>query len=254
MIKLLQKLRFYINNLRQNRFSKKRKKELALTTHKSKVQHLTPTVKCTKKWYGNSYGGFYINPELLSKNSIIYSFGIGKDVSFDKACIKNHGCRVFGFDPTPKSIKYIQDYPPSKLFSFFNYGISEKTSGIVPFFLPTNPKATSGSLLNTEVVNSNNTINVTMKTFKDITSELKHKHIDVLKMDIEGAEYDVLANILTSEVTIDQILVEFHDRLFNLETFKSTEITKKMQENGYHIFACSISYEEVSFIHERKLN
>jgi len=46
-----------------------------------------------------------------------------------------------------------------------------------------------------------------MKTFDDITRELGHNHIDVLKMDIEGSEYDVIGTILASPVTIDQILV-----------------------------------------------
>lgn len=252
-MKLLQKLRFYINDIRQNRFSEKRKKELAISTNKDKVKHLKTTVNCAKKWYGNSYGGFFVNPDLLNSNSIIYSFGIGKDVTFDKTCIKNHSCRVFGFDPTPKSINYIKNNPPSELFKFFDYGISATISGTTTFYLPTNDRATSGSLLNTEVVDSQKAIDVKMKTFATITKELNHNHIDVLKMDIEGAEYDVLETILNSDVTIDQILIEFHDRLFDMEFFKSKEITEKLIENGYQIFGCSISYEEVSFIHKRVL-
>lgn len=56
-----------------------------------------------------------------------------------------------------------------------------------------NKNGTSGSMLKTDAVNANENITVMMKTFSDITTELGHTHIDVLKMDIEGAEYDVLA-------------------------------------------------------------
>jgi FkbM family methyltransferase len=41
-----------------------------------------------------------------------------------------------------------------------------------------------------------------MKTLKDIMNELGHEHIDVLKMDIEGSEYDVLENILNENISV----------------------------------------------------
>ncbi|GIS18490.1 MAG: hypothetical protein CM15mP120_04060 [Pseudomonadota bacterium] len=40
--------------------------------------------------------------------------------------------------------------------------------------------------------------------------DLGHDHLDVLKMDIEGAEYAVLDDMLQSNILPDQLLVEFH--------------------------------------------
>ena len=40
--------------------------------------------------------------------------------------------------------------------------------------------------------------------------DLGHDHLDVLKMDIEGAEYAVLDDMLQSDILPDQLLVEFH--------------------------------------------
>jgi FkbM family methyltransferase len=250
----LQKLRATINSIRQEYKSAARKKTLSLETPQEKVAHLNKTVDCPTAWYGNSYGGFFINPALVNSNSTIYSIGIGKDITFDLKCIEKHNAQIFGFDPTPKSINWLKTLNLPKNFKFFEFGISAKESGTETFFLPATKHGTSGSLLKTNAVNANNSITVNMKTFADMTSELGHKHIDVLKMDIEGAEYDVLESILNSPVTIDQILVEFHDRLFDMDIFKSTEIVAKMKSKGYHIFAASISWEEISFIHERKLN
>jgi len=39
--------------------------------------------KGPKTWYGSPYGGFYVDPTLLDENSVVYSFGIGEDISFD---------------------------------------------------------------------------------------------------------------------------------------------------------------------------
>ena len=51
-----------------------------------KVSHLRKNIKCNYVWYGNTYGGFNVCPELINKNSIIYSFGIGEDRNPDCSC------------------------------------------------------------------------------------------------------------------------------------------------------------------------
>ena len=104
-----------------------------------KVNHLKKGVKCKHIWYGNRYGGFYVCPEFLNENSIIYSFGIGEDISFDRTIIENHNCHVFGFDPTPKAINWVNSQNVPAKFNFFEFGISNK-SGFVDFYLPKNPE------------------------------------------------------------------------------------------------------------------
>lgn len=251
---MIEKIREHLNSIRLNYLSRKRERVLSQQIDKTKVAHLMKKVDCDHKWYGNNYGGFYINPTVLNSDSIIYSFGIGKDISFDKACMRNHGCKIFAFDPTPKSINFIgkQNLPDS--FTFYSYGITEAKSGVYSFYLPENPKGVSGSLVESEAVSSEKSIEVEMRSFDDIANELGHKHIDVLKIDIEGSEYAVLDKMLDSEVTIDQLLIEFHDRLFDQENYRSKEITTKLNKKGYEVFASSSTYEEISFIHKRKLS
>lgn len=241
-------LRRKINHFTQNSLSRFRKYRLARRIDHEKVAHLDETVTCRKSWYGSSYGGFYLNPDLIDSASIVYSFGIGKDITFDLACIRKHGCNVFGFDPTPKSIDWIKAQKIHPNFHFHEYGISSGHSGPTTFYLPAGAHSTSGSLLRAEELNIVKPVEVMMKSFDDITGELGHSHVDVLKMDIEGAEYDVLENVLKSQMTIDQILVEFHDRQFDQQAYRSKEIVKKIREAGYEIFAHSSTYEEISFI------
>lgn len=254
MLLKLQQLRNKLNSVRLNYKFKKRNAELSKSIDKTKVNHLHKTQDCRAIWYGSSYGGFYVNTDLLNQDSIVYSFGIGKDISFDLCCIKKHGCKVFAFDPTPKAIQFVNIEQPPNAFQFFDYGICASQSGTKTFFLPENSKATSGSLETIKQVSSQNVIQVQMKQFDDIVKELNHKHIHVLKMDIEGSEYEVLEQIINSPVVIDQILVEFHDRMFEQGYAKSKEIVQKMNVKGYEVFAHSNTYEEISFIHKRKLN
>lgn len=245
----VKKFKALLNGNRQNISSLIRKIKMRMFINIKDIEHLKPKYVCKKKWYGNNYGGFYINPDLVDEDSVVYSFGIGKDISFDKQIITSHRCKVFGFDPTPKSIDYIKSIDKEPLFTFFDFGIST-TTGNKKFYLPTNKNAVSASLVYNSIVSSNEFIEVKMKSFEDISRILGHKHIDVVKMDIEGAEYEVLESFINSEVSVKQLLIEFHDRLYP-EELKSKKITDLLYKSGFEIFASSLNYEEISFINTK---
>lgn len=206
-------------------------------------------LKCAKKWYGNDYGGFYIYPEALPARPIVYSFGIGKDISFDETMMHLHEAQVFAFDPTPDSIAWINQENANSSLQFYPYGISAKT-GFIDFYLPKNPLHVSGSVVATSFVDEAQKIKVQMKRLADILAELGHKKIDVLKMDIEGAEYDVIPDILETQVQISQILIEFHGRVLGHQ--KTIEAVELLKKHGYEVFGISERGEEISFINTQK--
>lgn len=198
-------------------------------------------------WYGNDYGGFYIYEEMLNKDSIVYSFGIGEDISFDEAVIKKFGCSVFAFDPTPKSIRWVKNRENPKEFIFHSYGIDEQ-SGIVEFLLPKNDDYVSGSVVNQINVDEKKKVQVPMKCLSDIVKELNHKRIDIVKIDIEGSEYSVIDSILSAPVEIDQILIEIHERFFQDGKEKTNKLFNTLHKHGYKLFGISDGMEELSFI------
>lgn len=212
-----------------------------------KIAFIDIEEKREKQWYGNGYGGFYVDPTLVPDNAIVYSFGIGEDISFDKAIIEKHGSKVYGFDPTPKSINYIKNNNTPEQFYFHPFGIGEKT-GTVTFNLPKNKEHVSGSVYGHKLVDESNAVEVLLKEFKDIVNDLGHRHIDVLKMDIEGSEYAVMEGILNSGIPIKQILVETHERFFDDGLEKGKKFFKQLHDHGYRIFAISDTYQEISLV------
>jgi FkbM family methyltransferase len=217
-----------------------------------KYSYFKKGVKCKSKWYGNTYGGFYAHPNILNENSVVYSFGIGEDISFDRAIIEKHDCKIFGFDPTPKSVSWVNKQNLPENFHFLEYGVSNE-SGFADFYLPKNPEYVSGSIITQSNINVNEKIVVQMKTIQDIMKELGHNHIDILKMDIEGEEYDVIENILDNKVSVSQILIEFHDRFFKDGRDRSYNAIKNLNKSGFEVFAVADSFEEVSFINKNIL-
>lgn len=91
------------------------------------------------------------------------------------------------------------------------------------------------------------------KSFGDIVTGLGHAKIDILKMDIEGTEYDVIEDILDSKVTINQILIEFHDRFFDNGKKKTETAIETLSIKGFKLFAISDSFQELSFVNEELL-
>ena len=62
-------------------------------------------VNCSRDFLGSEYGGYCMCPENIDRDCVVYSFGIGEDISFDLALIQRFGLSVYAFDPTPRSIE-----------------------------------------------------------------------------------------------------------------------------------------------------
>ena len=133
-------------------------------------------------WIGNSYGGFFVNSDMLNSSSVVLSFGIGEDISFDMG-LYNLGVRkIYLFDPTPKSITFVKDSNIPDDIKFFNYGILNNDQ-YQKFYLPKNDDFVSASVIRHSNV-KDNFVNVQFKKLSTIIEELNIRNIDLLKMDI----------------------------------------------------------------------
>src|SRR5262249_7828614 len=160
------------------------------------------------------------------------------------ALIQKYGMTVHAFDPTPKSIQWVkrQSVPPQ--FVLHEYGIAN-CDGEVQFFAPENPAHVSHTVIERKSSSAGG-IKLPVRRLTSIMDEIGDSGVDILKMDIEGAEYSVLEDILQSRIVVSQILVEFHHR-FEGVTIKDTQsAVKSLNEHRYSIFWVSASGEEVS--------
>jgi FkbM family methyltransferase len=205
-------------------------------------------VRVTKEKHGSVYGGWVINPDLISKDSIVYSFGIGNDISFDLSIIHKYGVNVYAFDPTPKVKDWLaaQDLPAE--FIYEGVALSDK-NGNMKFYKSANPNYISHSSV--AINEQDDFVEVPALRLDSIMKDLGHTHLDILKIDIEGAEYPVLKDILDSGVRIDQVLVEFHHFFSAFSKTDTEDITRLMNAKGYKIFYISPNGYEYSFIRQQ---
>lgn len=201
-----------------------------------------------KTLLGSDYGGWTIMPEGLDSSSTIYSFGVGNDVSFDLALIQRFACNVHGFDPSPPVARWIatQDLPASYVFHDYGLGASD---GEISFFAPS-PRSGMFSTSNRHRHVSNSEVKLAVRTLSTIAAALGSTCIDVLKMDIEGAEYDLLPSIVQCPIPIKQLLIEFHHRI-GIGSLKDTVSgVEQLRSAGFQLFHVSETSSEFSFLHQ----
>ena len=183
--------------------------------------------------FGSDYGGYCLDPSLLDATSVVYSFGIGQDISFDLSLIAHCGAQVFAFDPTPEVASWLssQRLPPQ--FHFRPVGIA-RHDGEDTFYLPPRSDWISHSLIRADQYSSQS-VTLPVVRLSEAMRFQGHRRIDVLKMDIEGGEYDVIEEIVGNRIPVTQLLVEFHHRLSSVGTEKTREALARLQSYGMKI-------------------
>lgn len=204
--------------------------------------------------YGNKYNGFRVFEDYLidKKDIIVYSFGIGEDLSFSEEIMRKFEPQIYAYDPTPRAIEYVKHHSLSinKSFHFYPYGLSDKDETVV-FHLPDRTSSEcSGSAISFKHLNKDG-INVQMKSLNTILEENGHKRIDLLKLDIEGSEFKVIQSLIGCNATIGQICLEIHDRFFDDGLLKLQDCLTTMRNLGFILIAISYSEQELTFINER---
>ena len=154
---------------------------------------------------GSAYGGWWIPTELVGADSIVYSAGVGEDVTFDLALIDAFGCDVWALDPTPRSIEFAKGIGDPQ-FHFLPVGIWSEDAEL-RFYAPTRSEHVSHSILN--IQHSDKFFIARCLSLPSLMRELDHGRIDVLKMDIEGAEGPVLDAMLRQGINPRILCVEF---------------------------------------------
>jgi FkbM family methyltransferase len=156
---------------------------------------------------GSKYGGWAVPDDRLGPESICYCVGIGEDISFDIGLVERYGCSVHSFDPTPVAVAYIDRVPLPEGLQFHSVGLWSSDGELV-FHAPKNRAHASYSALNLQ--DTEETVRCPVKRLVTVMSELGHDHLDLLKIDIEGAEFEVISSLLADEIDVDTICVEFH--------------------------------------------
>jgi FkbM family methyltransferase len=196
-------------------------------------------------WLGKGDARWCVCPDALGSESVVYSFGVGEDVSFELSLIERLKLRVNAFDPTPRSLAWARGQTLPSAFVLHQFGLAA-WDGTALFSPPLNPNHVSYSML--QAGQDALAIRAPVHRIKTISTMLGHTCIDLLKMDIEGAEYAALPDCLASGLRINQLLVEFHHRWDFIGIAETKRAISLLRYAGYRIANVSPSGCEYTFL------
>lgn len=186
-----------------------------------------------------------ICPDGLNAKSIVYSGGIGSDISFEHELVKQFGCDIVLLDPSPTGMKTMA--LPENNIPQFHYFPSALAAHTGKLNLGPPRQGDSWSVRN----DSSDRIGVSCTDLLSLMRQSHHDRIDLLKMDIEGSEYEVIDDFLKHRIPIRQLCVEFHHALIpGIRRFQTIRSILKLVFRGYKLI--SQEGENYTFILDRQ--
>lgn len=183
---------------------------------------------------GQGAGSYAVNLEPLDADSIIYSAGVGRDITFDRDLIDRLGATIHAFDPTPASIVWlgVQDLPAN--FQFHRFGLAGR-DGLVCLRPPAEGLHGPHSILRTPV-SSGGDVEVPVLRLGSAMQAFGHTAIDLLKLNIEGAEYAVIRDLVNDDLDVRQIVLETHTHLRGITSWHNAVALRRLRRAGFRVF------------------
>jgi FkbM family methyltransferase len=206
------------------------------------------------------YGGWTVPTDKLNSDSVCYLAGAGEDISFDLVLAGRFSCKVFILDPTPRAKKHFDETIQSAItgnkmrgttgeyydldvnsigkIKFETIGLWKQTETL-RFYAPKDQSHVSHSISNLQ--HTDEYFLGPVNRLSELMKKNEHWQLDVLKLDIEGAEFEVIDSILEDEVRVRILCIEFHKT--DGQTHRIQEYLDKLEENDYKV----VAREELDF-------
>jgi len=142
----------------------------------------------------------------LSECSIVFDVG-GYEGGFAEEIYNKYNCFVYVFEPSMEYFKICEErFKENDKISCFNFGLSD-----VDAELPLTNSKDASSLINH--AEGGGTEVVCVRRFHNVFNELEITNVDLMKINIEGAEYALLEHMIEVDVIkyIKDIQIQFHN-------------------------------------------
>jgi FkbM family methyltransferase len=164
----------------------------------------------------------------------------GANVGEITALLSATGARVYAFEPEPMVFDMLkQRFSDRKNVVLFNAAVATKAGRMKLYrkfgFEPNSVKKTAGSslILEKENVTDENAVEVDVVDFLQFCSNLP-SNITILKMDIEGAEVDILEKLVLQDGLFRKfknIFVETHEEKIPKTRLRVEELAKILKKS-----------------------
>lgn len=164
-------------------------------------------------YLGSAYGGYAVPAELVRGRTGL-SFGAGEDISFEVGLARELGATVHIYDPTPRAVEYCKEIiadtdgkGEGELF-IHPYGVWSECK-TERFYAPSNPEHVSHSIVNLQ--NTREHFEAECLSPEEILRRLELERVSFVKLNIEGAEYEVMSAMFDRDIRPDVVCITFDE-------------------------------------------
>ncbi len=208
-------------------------------------------LRCLAELIGYFFGIYNLDEHLLvnnfGKSSVIVDLGAGKG-EFPEWILREFPyeyptCRIILVEPNPALIQELtKKFESQKQVEILEAAVGNKITDNAKFYLSKSFETNSlNRLLDVDKVGE---ITVRVVTLRDILSQFYLDKIDLLKIDVEGAEWDIFENFSKHDFErISQISVEFHDFLNPSLRRRTERSIARLKGFGYSLVYAGTNYK-----------
>lgn len=160
-------------------------------------------------------------------------FDVGAHIGMVSEKINHlYGCKIYSFEPDYKNYNYlVQKFKSINNIAIYNFALSN-FDGLGNMI--TNHGSASFKLVPSKIINNES---VQVKNISKFLIENKINKIDVLKLNVEGSEFEILENLLDNKYieNVNTLLVQFHENYDNAH-LRRLEIIERLKKTHTLIF------------------
>jgi len=177
----------------------------------------------------------------VEKDDLVVDIGFNYGL-FSMTSLRYHPGRIIAFEPNPKLVKTFKGYFKESMIELHQKAVSNK-NGHAIFYENLDP-GMSTIFEDINNVSPEDSYEVEVINFNDFIISNNIEKIDYLKVDCEGAEYDIFETMPDDYLknNIMKVAIEFHHKLSDI---KVQDLIERLKRNDFNI---ELVYEENSNI------
>jgi FkbM family methyltransferase len=182
---------------------------------------------------GSPYGGWTLPGDLIEPSWTCYLVGAGGDISVDLDLIHRYGAMVRSFDAVADYVDRARGEAGGEpRFSAHHAAIATHDG---PIRMQVTHDPASQSVSAAHLYDSHSFLELPGRTLQSLMDELGDQRIDLLKLDIEGSEYEVLPSLDLRALGVKVFAAQLHHTGSPADARK---LIAMLGERGYDPVAC----------------
>ena len=197
--------------------------------------YLTKQSRRCRPWFDIDGDGTLRLEYPLNENSVVFDLG-GYKGSWASDIFSKYCCNIYVFEPVRAFYEAIEKrFQHNKKIRTFSFGLSEENKNVM---LKVDKDCSS------IFRGSNEGELIALHSFKEFLGIHQIRNIDLIKINIEGAEYELLDSIIEEglQARISNIQVQFHDFVPYAEK-RMKGIQKMLEETHEMTWQCPFVWE-----------